>query len=156
VQNGLARIPVAKRRQLAATLGLFAVLFVAIGAVGATGANTAALKAFVAVAFAVAVLLALAAWGVTASIQASQSEESLDAAVSEAVAQALAEGAPALACGCGHEHDPTELHFTDAEPPAEACAHDGNGAACTHSCDTCVLAAMRPSPTATRAERAAR
>ena len=33
-------------------------------------------------------------------------------------------------CGCGHEHDPTELHVTD-----DPCAHDGDGVACTHRCD---------------------
>ena len=35
------------------------------------------------------------------------------------------------------EHDPNELHVTDA------CAHDGTGAACAHDCQTCVLSALR-------------
>ena len=61
-------------------------------------------------------------------------------------------------CDCGHEHDPDELHFVDGEGqhltgssrPASgpACAHDGSGTDCAHSCDTCVLASMRLDPVA--------
>jgi hypothetical protein len=59
-------------------------------------------------------------------------------------------------CGCGREHDPDELHFVDGEGQhltGVKCAHDGTGVDCSHSCETCVLAAMRPSPNRTRADR---
>jgi hypothetical protein len=47
-------------------------------------------------------------------------------------------------CDCGHEHDPTEMHHVGSRA-LDSCAHDGSGDECSHSCDTCVLAAMRPS-----------
>jgi hypothetical protein len=63
-------------------------------------------------------------------------------------------------CGCGVEHDPDEMHFVDGEGQhlsgkSFGCAHDGRGTDCAHSCDTCVLATLRPSPHATRAQRMA-
>jgi hypothetical protein len=148
VSSSLARIPVAKRQHLAGVLGLFAVLFVAIGAVTATGADTAMLKAFVAVAFVVAVLLALVAWGVVHSVSLELADQRVDAMVSDAVAEAVAGGSTALQCGCGHDHDPDELHVTD-----DPCAHDGAGVGCTHSCDTCVLSRLRSVPESAALER---
>lgn len=139
----LSGIAVEKRRLLAATLGLFAALFIAVGAVAATGASTAVVKGFVAVALLLALLLALMAWGVAHSIKADVAEQGVDAAIEQAV---RARGGSL--CDCGHEHDPTELHVTD-----DPCARDGAGAGCTHTCDTCVLARLRPSPNRTRAER---
>jgi hypothetical protein len=156
----LSGIAVPKRRQLAATLGLFAVLFVAVGAVAATDPSTAAIKAFVAIALVVAVILALMAWGVAHSIRVDLAERRLDSVLEDAV---KAHGGQL--CDCGHEHDPTELNFVgddagspagshgatraDRPTPASAsCAHDGAGADCGHSCDTCVLAGLRPSPAA--------
>ena len=144
VSSALSRIPVGKRQQLAGVLGLFAVLFVAIGAVAATGADTAILEVFVAVAFVVALVLALIAWGVVRSITLDTADRRVDAIVEGAVADAVANGSPAVACGCGHVHDPDEMHVTD-----DPCAHDGTGVGCTHSCDTCVLARLRTvAPTA--------
>ena len=142
MSSSLSSVAVEKRRQLAATLGLFATLFIAVGAVGATGASTALVKGFVAVALLVAVLLALMAWGVLHSLKQDLTERRLDAAIEAAMA---ARGRSM--CDCGVEHDPSEMHVVDA------CAHDGTGTDCAHSCETCVLAAMRPSPHATRAER---
>jgi hypothetical protein len=132
----LQAVAIAKRRQLAATLGLFAMLFVAVGAVAATGASTGLVKGFVVVALVIAVLLGLMAWGVMHSVRQELAERQLDAVIEAAVrsqGQSL--------CSCGHEHDPNEMHYTDG------CAHDGKGTDCSHSCDTCVLTALRrPSP----------
>lgn len=146
VSSSLSGIAVAKRRQLAATLGLFAMLFLAVGAVAATGANNGVVKAFVVVALLIAALLALMAWGVLHSVKADLAERRLDAAIEAAVA---AQGASL--CDCGHEHDPDELHFVDGEGQhvtgsnhAPACAHDGTGTDCAHSCDTCVFASAAP------------
>ena len=139
MSSALSGIPVDKRRQLAATLGLFAMLFIAIGAVAATGAKTNVVKAFVAMALAIAVLLCLIAWGVLRSVKLDLAEQRLDAAIADAVA---ARSSGSL-CSCGHDHDPSEMHFVG---DADACAHDGSGSDCSHSCDTCVLAAMRPRP----------
>lgn len=141
MSSPLARIPVVKRRQLAATLALFATLFVAVGAVALTGATTAVLKVFVGVAFVVAVLLAMLAWGVANSIRidtAASGEAQLDDAIERAV---RARGESMCGPGCGHDHDPSEMTITDA-----ACDQDGHGVACTHSCDTCTLAALRTRP----------
>jgi hypothetical protein len=144
MSSPLSSVPPHKRRLLAATLGLFAVLFVAIGAVAATGAHTAALQAFVVVALVVAVVLALMAWGVAHSVKIDAADRALDAAISDIVA-----GRGGSMCTCGHDHDPSEMHVTGADP----CGHDGSGTDCAHNCDTCVLAALRPSPTQTREER---
>jgi hypothetical protein len=142
VTSPLSGIAIDKRRQLAATLGLFAMLFIAVGAVAATGASTGIVKAFVVIALLVAVFLGLTAWGVLRSVKLDLAEQRLDAAIESAV---KARGG--AMCDCGHEHDPDEMHVVDA------CAHDGSGTECEHSCDTCVLTAMRPSPNRTRADR---
>jgi hypothetical protein len=125
------------RRQLAATLLLFAALFVAIGAVAATGGGTVAAPVFCAVALVIAVLLGLVAWGLLHSVKLDLDEQRLDAAIEQAVA-----ASGATMCSCGHEHDPDELHVS---PGGDTCAHDGSGAACSHDCETCVLAALRSS-----------
>jgi hypothetical protein len=151
VSSPLSDIEIDKRRQVAATLGLFAMLFIAIGAVAATGATTAIVKGFVVVALILAVLLGLMAWGVLHSIKLDLTDRELDAAIEAAV-----KASGRSMCDCGHEHDPDELHFVDGEGKhltGIKCAHDGSGVDCSHSCDTCVLAAMRPSPARTRAQR---
>jgi hypothetical protein len=140
VSSQLSRVPVSRRRRLAATLLLFAALFLAIGAVAATGAGTSAAPVFAAIALTVAVLLGLMAWGVQHSVRLDLAEASLDAAVEDALA---AHGGHAALCGCGVEHDPDELHVVDAEPDPHACSHDGTGVACAHECETCVLAALK-------------
>lgn len=158
MSSPLSEIDVEKRRQVAATLGLFAMLFIAIGAVAATGAATAVIKGFVAVALLVAVVLGLLAWGVLRSIKLDLADQRLDATIESAV-----RASGRSMCDCGHEHDPDEMHLVDGagqhvsgttrRAAAAQCAHDGAGAECAHSCDTCVLATMRPLPNRTRAER---
>ena len=147
MSSPLSGIALEKRRQFAATLGLFAMLFIAVGAVAATGATTGAIKAFVVGALVIAVLLGLMALGVLRSIRLDRAEQRLDAAIVEAV---KARGGSM--CDCGHEHDPTEMHVV-GDSGVDSCGHDGTGTDCTHSCDTCVVAALRPSPNRTRAER---
>ncbi len=147
VSSRLSGIPVVKRRRLAATLGLFAALFAAVGAVAATGRTSAAAPVFAAIAVGVALLLALVAWGVVNSVRTDEAEARLDAAIEATIA---AQPGRQQFCDCGHEHDPDELHVS------EACEHDGTGAACAHDCQSCVLGALRPSPTATREQRATR
>ena len=144
----LSGIAVEKRRQLAATLGLLAMLFLAVGAVSSTATVNAVTTAFIVVSLVVAVLLALLAWGLLRSVRLDAADRRLDAAIEEA----MKAGGRSM-CDCGHEHDPDELHFVDGEGqhltgssrPASgpACAHDGSGTDCAHSCDTCVLASMR-------------
>jgi hypothetical protein len=150
VPSSLSTIPARKRRTAAATLGLLAALLTAVGAVAATGASSTSLQVFVAVTLFVALLLGLLAWGFAYSVRLDESEQSLDDAIMDVVSSR-----PASLCDCGHDHDPTELHVTDAEPAA-ACRHDGGGAACAHDCETCALASLRPSPTTPRAERLSR
>jgi hypothetical protein len=153
VRSALLTIPAEKRKQLAATLGLFATLFVAIGVVSLTGRSTpGAVRIFAAVALAMATVLGLSAWGVAHSVKVELAEQRLDNAIEAAVA-----ARPDLSCDCGHEHDPDEMTEGSLRPEhrhdTDACAHDGSGTDCSHSCDTCVLASMRPSPTRSRAER---
>jgi ABC-type nickel/cobalt efflux system permease component RcnA len=142
VTSPLSGIPIPRRRQLAATLALFAALFVAVGAVAMTGHPTA-VRAFGGVALVIALLLGLMAWGVLRSMRIDAADRALDAAIDAAVTEKYGS-----LCSCGHEHDPNETHITDA------CAH-GGGEGCERDCTTCVLAAMRPSPRLSRAERLA-
>jgi hypothetical protein len=134
VSSRLSRVPLSGRRRLAATLVLFAAMFLAIGAVSAVGPGTSGAPVFCAIALSVAVLLALIAWGVQRSVAIDVADARLDAAIEDTIA---ASGGHAAMCGCGVEHDPNELHVTDA------CSHDGAGAACAHDCQTCILAALR-------------
>jgi hypothetical protein len=136
VTSPLSSIAVEKRRRLAATLGLFSMLFIAVGAVAATGASTGIVKAFVVIALLVAVALGLVGWGVARSVKVELAERRIDSVIEEAV-----QAGGASMCDCGHEHDPDELHVVD-----DPCAGDGHGVGCTHSCDTCVLASLRPLP----------
>lgn len=145
VNSALSGIPIDRRRRLAATLGLFAVLFVTVGVVATTGTTPGVVRVFSAIAFVVAAMLALAAWGISHSVKVDVADQSLDRAIDEAIA---ARGG--VACGCGHDHDMDEMHV-QADP--DVCAHDGSGAACAHDCETCVLTAMRPAPDRTRGER---
>lgn len=152
--NQLSAVPPARRRHIAATLGLFAMLFVTVGAVAATGGGNTVLHVVIWVSFVIAALLALMAWGVLNSIRLDAREARLDAEIAAALTH------HDLTCGCGSSH----------EVAGPTCAHDGAGencslgappagtlcgAACGGDCDTCSLAALRPSPTATRAERQA-
>jgi hypothetical protein len=128
VKSTLFAVPIEHRRRLAATLGLFAALFVAVGAVSTTGRGGAVLLVFAGVAFLVALVLGLAAWGVAHSVKLELAAQHLDAAIGEVMARS------GQSCGCGHEHDPSEMHVTDRP----ACGADA-AAECEHNCDTCVL-----------------
>jgi hypothetical protein len=127
----LSRVPLAARRKMALMLGLFCALFLAIGGVSLTGQGQAAEFFFASLAFVLAAALGFFAWGLYRSVQIDQAELALDAAVQETLVRA---GRPGQLCDCGHDHDPNELHVTDAE-----CSHDGTGTACAHDCQTCVM-----------------
>ena len=151
----LSRIPVENRRRLAATVGLFATLFIAVGAVATTGPSSAGVRVFSVLAFVIAGVLALTGWGVLRSVRLDMAEQRLDRAIAASVAALGPAAKEQVACACGHDHDPNEIHVNTATGGAGECSHDGHGLACAHDCDVCVLSAMRPSPTATRAARAA-
>jgi hypothetical protein len=136
VQSALFAVPIERRRRLAATLGLFAVLFVAVGAVATTGHDNVVL-AFAGIAFLVALVLGLAAWGVVHSIRIDAAARHLDDAIGEVMSRG------GQTCACGHDHDPSEMHVTDR--PACGAPTD---AACEHNCDVCehlLDRAVRPS-----------
>lgn len=135
MSSQLSRVPIPGRRRLAATLLLFATLFLTIAAVAAVGSGTSAAPVFCAIALVVALLLGLVAWGVQRSVRIDNADREFSAAIDDTLKAAGYQNM----CDCGVEHDPTELHVTDAE----ACAHDGSGAACAHDCQTCVLAGLR-------------
>ena len=133
MSSELSRIPVPRRRRAAALVGLFAVFLLAIGALPWAAETSTAVRVLAAIVIAVAVVLALVAWGLLQSTivdERRQAEAELDAVLIEAAG-------PAGACGCGQVHDPDELHITDS------CGHDGGGTDCAHTCDTCVLSSLR-------------
>jgi hypothetical protein len=142
VTSALSTIPPARRRRAAATLGLFTMLFLAVAAVALTGGPAAAVRVFAIVALVTAVLLGLISWGLVHSVRIDAAATGLDAAIEQALA---ANGG--MSCDCGHDHDMSEMHVQGA------CEHDGKGIECGHDCDTCALAALRPSPNRPRAER---
>ncbi|MDP9115797.1 MAG: hypothetical protein M3O28_00710 [Actinomycetota bacterium] len=160
MSSPLSGIPIERRRQFAATLGLFAVLFVAVGIVAMTGRAHGVAIGFSAVSLSVAALLALGAWRVALTVRADLAEQHLDAAIAESIATL----GPGQMCGCGHDHDPDELHVSTArhaevstarhaDMGSADCADDGHGLDCSRDCPSCVLASMRPSPTSSRAAR---
>jgi multisubunit Na+/H+ antiporter MnhG subunit len=130
VSSSLSSVPVERRRHAAAVAGLLATLLAAMGVLPWVGDAPGAVRVFSIVALVAAVVVALVAWGLLASAATDRAETRLDAAIASAVAEAGG------ACDCGHEHDPDEMHITDA-------ASCPSGGTCTHSCDTCVLAARR-------------
>ena len=117
---------------MALTLAFFCALFLAIGAVSLTGRGEASEFAFAALAFALAIGLGVVAWGMHRSVQIDQAELALDTAVQGTLARR------GQVCDCGHDHEPNELHVTDAE-----CAHDGAGIECAHNCELCLLGGRR-------------
>ena len=142
----LSTIPVAQRRRLAIVLGVFAALFLAVGSVTATDASSAGLVAIAVVAFVVGALLTLVAWGMAVSVKHDDAEGRLDSAVEAA----LAAHGTSVTCGCGHVHDPDELHVVDAPPAEESCEQDGAGMSCTHDCAICLV---RPTTDRTSSKR---
>ncbi len=133
VTTALSALPAATRRRGALGLFGFAALFAIVGVLSLFGGHVVLLVLGIAI-LVMALTLALAGWGMWRSIRVDASEKELDRAIEYAMA------AHGGMCDCGHEHDPEELHVTDA------CAHDGTGAVCAHDCQTCVLAALRDSP----------
>jgi hypothetical protein len=125
----LSSVPVAGRRRAAAACGLAAVLLVAVGVLPWTGSAPTALRVLSVVVLVVAAVAGLVAWGLLTSVRADVDEARLDAAVIEAV-----EAAGFGGCDCGHEHDPDEMHITDACPSGDSCNHD---------CATCKLSALK-------------
>ena len=129
----LSYVPVERRRRAAATVGLIATLLVAIGIVSWAGSAPSTIRVFSTIALVAAVLLGLVAWGLLTSVRADLDESRVDAAITSAVASSGFGG-----CDCGHEHDPDEMHVTDACPTGDACAHD---------CAACLLStSQRHSP----------
>ena len=88
-------------------------------------------RLFATVALFGAVFLGLIVWGLLRSVRLDAAEARLDAAVIGTLADSGAGG------DCGHDHDPTEMHVTDAAPLC------GAGPDCDHSCADCVLARSR-------------
>ncbi|TAM84925.1 MAG: hypothetical protein EPN43_12145, partial [Jatrophihabitans sp.] len=101
MSSPLSGIPIPRRRRLAATLALFAVLFVAVGAVALTGQVTT-VRLFGVAALLVAVVLTLVAWGTARSVRIDAADARLDAAIEAAVTEQFGS-----MCSCGHDHDPT-------------------------------------------------
>jgi hypothetical protein len=142
VSSPLSGIPIKSRRRLAATVCPFALLFLAVGIVASTGSAPGVIRLFSAIALSVAALLGAVAWGVLRSVQIDVAAARLDSAIQDAMAAggATVTGSDAP-CGCGHDHDADEMHVS-----VDACAHDGSGADCAHTCESCVLAWFRPAP----------
>jgi hypothetical protein len=121
-------VPAERRRRAARSAGLLAFVMLAVFVVVWLRPAPVVIRLFATVALLGAVFLGLVAWGLLRSLRLDAREAQLDAAVMDTLADAGA------AIDCGHEHDPTEMHVTDAEP---AC---GAGPACDHTCAECVLA----------------
>jgi len=101
-------------------VGLLAALLVAVGVVPWAAPAPGSLRVLSTVALALAILLGLIAWGLLTSIRADLAESAesrVDAAITAAVAD----------FGCGHDHDPDELHVC----PSAA-------GSCTHDCASCL------------------
>jgi hypothetical protein len=117
VPSQLSSVSAERRRHAAAMVGLVAALLVAVGVVPWAAPAPGSLRVLSTVALALAILLGLVAWGLLTSIRADVAESRVDAAIAAAVAD----------FGCGHDHDPDELHVC----PSVA-------GSCTHDCASCL------------------
>ena len=127
VSSQLSSVPIERRRRAAVIAGLAAALLVAVGVVPWTGPAPVAIRAVATLALLVGVLFALVGWGLLASVRADAAELRLDAAAAETLAAAGV-------FNHGHDHDPDEMHASDACP---------SGQPCTHDCATCLGSAWR-------------
>jgi hypothetical protein len=134
VSASLSTIPVATRRRAAVGLAGFALLSTVVGVLAIVDGHPALVTVGVLALLAAAVII-LAAWGMWQSVRLDVAGVRLDAAV----VGVLAEHGDSLTCGCGHQHDPNELHVRTGTE----CAQDGTGTMCARTCQTCVLAARR-------------
>jgi hypothetical protein len=143
VPSQLAAIPPSTRRRAAAVVGAFAVLFGVVGVLCWVRDSTLALRILGVIVLLAAVVLALIAWGLLNSVRIDRISDELDAEIAEQIAHHDA------TCGCGQDHDMTEMTTVSGAPPAATTAdcsgggHDGSGTECAHDCDTCTLAALR-------------
>ena len=130
VTSELSRVPLERRRHTAALLGLLAAFLLAVGVLPWLAETSLGVRVFAAITLAVALLVALIAWGLlhSTTLDAQRlAEAELDSTLMDVASRAGA--------GCGHEHDPDELHVTDAE-----CAPTAPD--CPHTCAGCTLSAL--------------
>jgi hypothetical protein len=130
VTSPLSAVPASRRRRAARSAGLLAFVLLAVFLVVWLRPAPVVFRLFATLALLGAIFLGLITWALLRSLRLDTREARLDAAVMDALADA---GGP----DCGHDHDPTEMHVTDAEPSC------GAGAACDHTCAECVLARSR-------------
>jgi hypothetical protein len=131
VTSPLSAVPVERRRRAARSATVLAFVMLAVFAVAWLRPAPAVVRLFATVALFGAVFLGLIAWGLLRSVRLDAAEARLDAAVIGTLADSGAAG------DCGHDHDPTKMHVTDAAPACSA------GPDCDHSCADCVLARSR-------------
>jgi hypothetical protein len=129
MSSQLSSVPIARRRHAALMCGLTAVMLVAVGVLPWVKSAPVALRVVSVLALVAAVVVGLIGWGLLTSVRADVSEAHVDAAITETV-----EAAGFGGCDCGQEHDPDEMHITDA------CPSEGT---CTHDCPTCKLAELK-------------
>ena len=127
----MSAVPAERRRRAARSAGLLAFIMLAVFVVVWLRPAPVVIRLFGTMALIGAIFLGLIAWGLLRSLRLDAREAQLDAAVMDALAGAGG------GVGCGHDHDPTEMHVTDAEPTC------GAGPACDHTCAECVLARSR-------------
>lgn len=107
-------------------LAVFTLLFAAIGALALTGDPGLAMHVFSVIAFAAAAALLLICWGLLHSARVDAAGAQLDASIARTVAE------QGRGTCCGHDHDVSELHTTDAGPGT-------TDAECEQDCGTCTL-----------------
>ena len=155
-----------ERRRRAARLCLpVALVLIAVGVVSWSAPAPATVRALASVVGAGGLLLGAIALGLLRSLAADR-RDAADAAAERTLDAVLVEASGGAGCACGHEHDPTELHITDAhDQPADstwsgepttagsttagstragstaACAIDADD--CRHDCASCMLAGLR-------------
>jgi len=127
----LSAVPAHRRRRAARSAGLLAFVMLAVCIVVWLRPAPVVIRLFGTLALVGAIFLGLITWGLLRSLRLDAREAQLDAAVMDALADAGG------AVGCGHDHDPAEVHVTDAGATCDA------GPACDHTCAECVLARSR-------------
>ncbi|MEP6598094.1 MAG: hypothetical protein ABJB98_01455 [Actinomycetota bacterium] len=111
MNSSLSQLSLTGRRRAALAAAVLAALSGLAGVLPWTSRSPGVLRALSVVVLLIAGASALVGWGLARSVRLDYAEAHFDEAVRAGVSSA-----DAAQCGCAHEHDPDELHITDAPP----------------------------------------
>jgi hypothetical protein len=107
MSSSLSGVPIERRRRAAWAAGLLAAVMTIVFVLAWVRPAPGVVRLLATVALLGAVVLGLMTWGVVRSIRLDRADAALDTAIAST---------GATICHCGRDHDPDEMHVTDAAP----------------------------------------